>query len=78
LKFRVRVDPDGSPLVASTVDDSEALQFGNYQVQEDDLPLKQLYQCDSSDLTELCIRDLVAGELNGRLGYKPHFPWDKD
>ena len=78
LKFRVRVDPDGSPLVASTVDDSEALQFGNYQVQEDDLPLKQLYQCDASDLTKLCIRDLVAGELNGRLGYKPHFPWDKD
>ena len=78
LKFRVRVDPDGSPLVASTVDDSEALQFGNYQVQEDDLPLKQLYQCDASDLTKLCIRDLVAGERNGRLGYKPHFPWDKD
>jgi hypothetical protein len=78
LKFRVRVDPDGSPLVASTVDDSEALQFGNYQVQEDDLPMKELYQCDSSDLTKLCIRDLVAGELNGRLGYKPHFPWDKD
>ncbi len=78
LKFRVRVDPDGSPLVASTVDDSEALQFGNYHVQEDDLPLKQIYQCDSSDLSKLCIRDLVAGELNGRLGYKPHFPWDKD
>ena len=77
-KFRVRIDPDGSPLAASTVDDSEALQFGNYQVQEEDLPLKQIYQCDSSDLTKLCIRDLVAGERNGRLGYKPHFPWDKD
>jgi hypothetical protein len=76
LKFRVRVDPDGSPVVASTVDDSEALQFGNYFVQPEDLPLKQIYQCDSSDLTRLCIRDLAAGELNGRLGYKPHFPWD--
>jgi hypothetical protein len=77
LKFRVRVDPDGSPVVASTVDDSEALQFGNYFVQPEDLPLKQIYQCDSSDLSKLCIRDLVAGELNGRLGYQPHFPWDK-
>ena len=38
LKFRVRVDPDGGPLVASRVHDSEALQFGNYQVQGDDLP----------------------------------------
>jgi len=77
-KFRVRIDPDGSPLAVSTVDESEALQFGNYQVQEEDLPLKQIYQCDSSDLTKLCIRDLAAGELNGRLGYKPHFPWDED
>jgi hypothetical protein len=78
LKFRVRVDLDGSPLVAATVDDSEALQFGNYQVQEEDLPLKEIYQCEDSDLTKLCIRDLVAGELNGRLGYHPRFPWDKD
>jgi len=78
LKFRVRVDANGSPVVASTVDDSEALQFGNYEVQEEDLPLKQIYQCDNSDLTRLCIRDLAAGELNGRLGYKPHFPWDKE
>jgi hypothetical protein len=70
-KFRVRVDPDGSPVVVSTVDDSEDLQYGNYQVQEEDLPLKQIYQCDPSDLTKLCIRDLTAGELNGRLGYHP-------
>jgi hypothetical protein len=78
LKFRVRVEADGSPLVVSTVDDSETMQFGNYFVQPEDLPLKQIYQCDSSDLARLCIRELAAGELNGRLGYKPHFPWDKE
>jgi hypothetical protein len=40
-------------------------------VQDEDLPMKEIYQCDVKDLTKLCIRDLAAGELNGRLGYKP-------
>jgi hypothetical protein len=40
-------------------------------VQEEDLPLKQIYQCDASDLTRMCVRDLVTGELNGRVGYRP-------
>jgi hypothetical protein len=35
------------------------------------LPIKQIYQCDDKDLTTLCIRDLEAGEVNGRIGYKP-------
>ena len=39
-------------------------------VQEEDLPLKQIYQCDASDLTRLCVRDLVAEEENGRVGYR--------
>jgi hypothetical protein len=76
-EFRVRVVPDGSPLVAGTVVESEDLQFGNYDIEESDLPMKQIYQCDPSDLTKLCIRDLQPGENNGRLGYRPaHFPWD--
>jgi len=29
------------------------------------------YQCDEKDLTRLCIRDLEAGETNGRIGYQP-------
>jgi hypothetical protein len=44
---------------------------GEYEVDDSDLPMKQIFQCDASDLTKLCIRDLVAGESNGRMGYKP-------
>ena len=71
LKFRVRVNKTGSRLVASTVTESEDLQFGNYDVEDGDLPMKQIYQCDPNDLTKLCIRDLESGERNGRLGYHP-------
>ncbi len=70
-KFRVRVLKEGSRLVASRVDESEDLQFGNYDIEDGDLPMKQIYQCDERDLTRLCIRDLEAGEKNGRLGYHP-------
>jgi hypothetical protein len=69
-EFRIRVLP-GSPIVTATPDDSEDMQFGVYEVQEDDLPLKQIYQCDPADLTTLCIRDLSAGEQNNRTGYRP-------
>lgn len=69
-EFRVRVR-EGSPVVAATVDDSEEMQSGTYDVQEEDLPLKQIYQCDATDLTRLCIRDLAPGEKNDRLGYHP-------
>ncbi len=68
--FRVRVG-QGSPVVSASVDDSEDMQFGSYDVEEEDLPLKQLYQCSASDLTRICIRDLAEGEKNGRLGYQP-------
>ncbi len=33
--------------------------------------MMEIYQCDEKNLTKLCIRRLVAGEKNGRLGYKP-------
>lgn len=69
-EFRVRVK-EGSPVVTSSTDDAEDMASGEYQVDETDLPLKQIYQCDSSDLTKLCMRDLAAGEVNGRIGYKP-------
>jgi hypothetical protein len=42
---------------------------GQYEVQDENLPIKQIYQCDASDLTKLCIRDLEAGKANGRAGY---------
>jgi hypothetical protein len=69
-EFRVRVRK-GSPVVTSSTDDAEDMASGEYEVDDSDLPMKQIYQCDENDLTKLCIRDLVAGETNGRMGYKP-------
>ena len=69
-QFRIRVRP-GSPIVSASDDDTEDMQAGEYDVEDEDLPLKQIYQCDEKDLTKLCIRDLTSGEKNGRLGYKP-------
>jgi hypothetical protein len=47
------------------------MESGEYDVERADLPMKQIYQCDPSDLTRLCIRDLAPGEKNGRMGYHP-------
>jgi hypothetical protein len=58
-------------VVTSSTDDAEDMATGEYEVDETDLPLKQIYQCDSGNLTKLCIRDLESGETNGRLSYKP-------
>jgi hypothetical protein len=69
-QFRVRAR-EGSPVVTSKVDANGDMESGVYQVQEEDLPLKEIYQCDEDDLAKLCIRDLQAGEENGRLGYHP-------
>ncbi len=69
-EFRVRVRK-GSPVVTSSTDDAEDMASGEYEVDDTDLPLKQIYQCDRADLTKLCIRDLEAGEVNGRIGYRP-------
>jgi GAF domain-containing protein len=69
-EFRVRVRK-GSPVVTSSTDDAEDMASGEYEVDETDLPMKQIYQCGEKDLTRLCIRDLEAGEVNGRIGFKP-------
>src|SRR5258708_12014258 len=65
-EFRVRVRK-GSPVVTSSTDDAEDMASGEYEVDETDLPLKQIYQCDAFDLTKLCIRGLEPRETNGRL-----------
>ncbi len=70
-QFRIRVRP-GSPVVSASDDDSEDMQAGEYEVQDEDLPVMEIYQCDEKDLTKLCIRSLAAGEKNGRLGYEPN------
>jgi hypothetical protein len=69
-EFRVRIR-ENSPVVTSSTDQAEEMASGDYEVDDSDLPLKQIYQCDAKDLTKLCIRDLVAGEMNGRLGVEP-------
>jgi hypothetical protein len=68
-EFRVRVKK-GSPVVTSSTNDAEDMASGEYEVDETDLPIKQIWQCDEKDLTKLCIRDLAAGETNGRLSSK--------
>src|SRR5277367_908004 len=69
-QFRIHAHA-GSSIVSASDDDSEDMQAGEYEVQDEDLPIKQIFQCDENDLTKLCIRDLASGEKNGRLGYKP-------
>jgi hypothetical protein len=70
-QFRVRVAEDGSPLNTDDSDASQQMASGEYVVQPDDLPMAQIYQCDEEDLTRLCVGQLAAGEVNGRVGYHP-------
>jgi hypothetical protein len=69
-QFRIRVR-QGSPVATASADDSEEIEGGAYEVQEEDLPLKLVYQCDSRDLTKLCLRDLAEGEKTGQFGVRP-------
>src|SRR6266446_862473 len=70
-EFRVRVAEGGSPLNTDHSDASQQMEVGEYIVQPGDLPMAQIYQCDQNDLTRLCVRQLGAGEANGRIGYHP-------
>jgi hypothetical protein len=69
-QFRVRVEED-SPVAIDDSDTSQEMEAGEYVVQPSDLPMAQIYQCNDKDLTQLCIRQLAAGETNGRVGYHP-------
>jgi hypothetical protein len=69
-QFRLRVRPD-SPVVTDSAVTSGSMDQGHYVVQADDLPMTEIYQCGDQDLTRLCVRDLTAGEQNGRMGYHP-------
>jgi hypothetical protein len=64
--FRIRVT-QGSPIVTDSAEDSMRMQGGSYIVRKEDLPMNQIYQCDSQNPLKLCIRELFAGEENGRL-----------
>jgi len=70
LQFRVRV-AHGSPVNTDSEDDSANMEGGFYVVRPEDLPMEQIYQCDEKNLAKLCMRELSAGEENGRIGYRP-------
>jgi hypothetical protein len=61
-QFRVRISPQGSPLVTSSEDDAEDMEGGAYEVQSSDPPLTQLYPCDPNDAAKLCLRPLHPGD----------------
>jgi hypothetical protein len=69
-EFRVHAQED-NPIVATDPDDAQSMEAGEYVVRPEDLPIAHIYQCDEHDLTRLCIRQLAAGEVNGRIGYHP-------
>ena len=70
-QFRVRVSAGGSWIVTGSADDAEDMEGGGYEIQQGDLPVKQLYQCDRKDWTRLCLRDLAEGESTGDVGLRP-------
>ena len=47
---------------------------GVSEVQDEDLPFKEIYPCDEDDLTKLCIRDLAAGEKKAASATTPTLP----
>jgi hypothetical protein len=69
LQFRIRARP-GNPIVASSVEDVDLMESGLYIVRPSDLPIYEIYQCDERR-TILCMRELDAGEANGRIGFNP-------
>jgi hypothetical protein len=69
LQFRIRARP-GNPIVAPSTEEVDLMESGLYIVRPSDLPMHQMYQCDARR-TVLCMRELHAGEENGRLGFNP-------
>jgi hypothetical protein len=59
-QFRVRAN-FGNRFVMTDTESAYAAQIGEYVVQARDLPLFDVYQCDSS-MTALCVRQVAAGD----------------
>lgn len=76
-QFRVRARK-GSPVATDSADDSSDMEGGSYQVQDTDLPLVQIYQCDEADPTRLCLHNLAVGETTGQVGLHPPTPPKSD
>jgi MFS family permease len=64
-QFRVRAVP-GSSFVVSSNFKAEAIVRGDYVVQQSDLPLVSIYQCDAADWTRLCAAELRVGSKTGK------------
>ncbi len=71
-QFRVRANP-GNPFVLADVASVNEAESGTFVVRAQDLPIFEIYQCDLN-LTELCMRELAAGERNGAVGVQPAGP----
>ncbi len=63
LQFRIRAGAN-NPFVLANAVDSEKLEEGSYRVLPRDVPLYQIYPCGPR-ITDLCMRALKAGEING-------------
>jgi len=68
-QFRVRVSA-GNLYAMSSFDSTADMEDGSYEIQPEDLPAYQVYQC-GPDEKQLCVRPLEAGEMNDRLGVHP-------
>ncbi|HEY4949645.1 MAG TPA: hypothetical protein VIH88_04870 [Candidatus Acidoferrales bacterium] len=69
-QFRVRATPRNL-YAMSSFDSAVNMEDGSYELQPEDLPAYQVYQC-SADQERLCIRPLAAGEMNDDLGIHPN------
>jgi len=72
-QFRVRARK-GSAVAVDSADASSNMEGGSYHVQDSDLPLVQIYQCDEADPTRLCLHHLAAGETTGQAGWHAPTP----
>jgi hypothetical protein len=68
-QFRVRTTPHNLYAMFS-FDDAVNMEDGSYQLQSEDLPAYQVYQC-TEDQKQLCIRPLAGGEMNDDMGIHP-------
>jgi hypothetical protein len=68
-QFPVRALADNG-IVTTNYQDSADMEGGSYVVKSEDLPAYQVYRCGSL-ITDVCIRNLEAGETNDRLGVHP-------
>jgi len=65
----VRARP-GNPYALANFQSADEIESGTYVVQPQDVPLFEIYQCNLN-LTDLCMRELTAGDTNGAIGVRP-------